>query len=271
MLELNGYNDNRNIYIKDYNLLFFKIPKVAITSIWQVSANLLGHQLTQEAQLRKFGLPSIRSQDLYKYPEVYKVAFIRNPWERLLSCYLQKKKKKETIFFDRNGLNKAMTFEEFGYAVCQIPDHKADRHFRSQYTFIYDHESRLLANFVGDFSSFEKDLNTVLKNVNAPKVTIPHYNKTSHSKYMDYYSEELKEAVGQRYKLDLEIFGFEYGKSTTDDLGDNWKAELSDSIKKEMLMYKTNKLLHCLNYTDETMIPKPRTLRKRIKFLLKGI
>ncbi len=91
MIEQNRYCDNRNIFIKDHNLLFFKIPKVAITSTWQIAANLLGHNLYLENQLRQFRLPEIPTRKINEYDHIYKVGFVRNPWDRLLSCFLQKK------------------------------------------------------------------------------------------------------------------------------------------------------------------------------------
>ena len=68
-------------------------------------------------------------------PEAYlKVGFVRDPYERLVSCY----KNKIVESFNPNFRAKhpgmfytGMTFPEFVEAVCEIPDEEADQHFRS--------------------------------------------------------------------------------------------------------------------------------------------
>ena len=270
MLEQHRYEDNRNIYVRDYNLLFFKIPKVAITSIWQISANLLGHNLTQEGHLRQFRLPSLSSEEIRDSPNVYKVAYVRNPWERLLSCYLQKKNKHLTAFFQKNNLDPNINFEEFARSVCEIPDSESDRHFRSQYTYVFDHESNLLPDFIGAFSSFNSDMYKVLNNVGAPQIEIPHYNRIDHGHYTDYFSPELAKAVGHRYKLDIDIFGFEYGQPIGEEFYGKWQEPLSTSTENEILSYKANKLLRCLSHLKHNSILAPTTLRQRLRILIKG-
>jgi len=235
-----------------------------------ISASLLGHNLKEEKQLQQIRLPSIPTSEIKNYPKIYKVAFVRNPWERLLSCYLQKKNKIASAFFKRNKLSSELSFKDFATAVCDIPDHKSDRHFRSQFTFITDTEANLLPNFIGAFSSFSEDIARVLKTNNVPPVEIPHYNKTSHGHYTDYYSTELAEAVGRRYDIDKQLFGFEYGKDKPKDFYNHWQRPIPNSIKVETLKYKSKKLQHCLAQMNENTMLPPQNLRQRLRILLKG-
>ncbi len=270
MLEFNTYADNRNFYISKYDLILFRIPKVAGTSLWQISANLLGYDISEEKEMRQLTLPSISTVLLPNHNIKYRMAFIRNPWDRLLSCYLQKKKKNSNWFFERNNLSIDMTFGEFAKAVCKIPDHESDRHFRSQFTFIADKDGVIIPNIIGEFSNFKSDLIAILKKINAPQLEIPHWNKTKQRNYTDYYSPELIELVATRYEIDIELFGYKFGKPIRPDFAKHVQREISQDLRIKMLKYKTNKLHHCLKKINERSIIPPNNFRERFRILIKG-
>ncbi|WCO02981.1 sulfotransferase family 2 domain-containing protein [Psychroserpens ponticola] len=63
---------------------------------------------------------------------------IRNPYERVYSCFLDVEKGKNIMYQDPSGLtsffgiHSGVTFEKFLNKVIKLPDHLSDRHFRSQ-------------------------------------------------------------------------------------------------------------------------------------------
>jgi len=63
---------------------------------------------------------------------------IRNPYERIYSCFLDVEKGKNIMFEDPSGLTNffgiksGITFDNFLNKVIKLPDHLSDRHFRSQ-------------------------------------------------------------------------------------------------------------------------------------------
>ena len=104
-----------------------------------------------------------------EYHRYFKFAFVRNPWDRLVSCYMSKLVIAGPGFNMRPygdvTLRRDMTFKEFAEAVCRIRDEESDPHFRSQHIVICDDGpgKGILADFVGRFENLEEDFGIVAK------------------------------------------------------------------------------------------------------------
>lgn len=242
---LEPYSDHRNIYLEEYKLLFYKIPKVGSTSIWHISAELLGHQVRKE-NLRSMPLEYLPFYLIEDTDKVRKVAFVRNPWDRLVSCFCQKKERKNVSFFNTLSLTPEASFQEFVDAVCTTSDDCIQHHLRSQYTYLIDHNANWVVDFVGKFESFEEDLFSVLNRQEVKLDKFPHWNKIHRSAYTSYYTPELQDKVAKRYHLDIELFGYKYGASQDTVDKPNLTEALSNEIKYEVLLYKSQRLMNVL-------------------------
>ena len=139
-------------------------------------------------------------------------AFVRNPYARLYSAYVNKIVDAEQAgrknIFRCHGMSFGMSFEDFALRVCEIEDRRIDRHLRSQAWFLSD-AAGLIPNFVGHLESFEEDWNRLALQV--PQLqSIGHRNKASAGKdYSVHYSAALRERVYRRYQRDFELFGYQ--------------------------------------------------------------
>lgn len=201
-------------------LIYLSNSKVACSSI---KASMYGvadeaedyravHRITNARKHYELSLP------WDKYPDYYKFTFVRNPFARLVSCYVNK------LIEDKKRLGKDMTalyFEKylFGYLnvdrgfpnwaarVCRVPDRYADRHFVSQFFLIHDREGHMLVNEVFKFENLARDFEAIRQKYDlAP---LPHYNKTGKGNWMDYYDEGTARRVYERFRRDIEEFGYQ--------------------------------------------------------------
>ena len=105
------------------------------------------------------------------YQNYFKFTFVRNPWDRLLSCYMSKVVPERFAGSFKTYGNVAfrddMSFQEFAEAVCLVPDEEANVHFCSQYVFVCGGGSRrnILADYVGCFENLEEDFEIVTKRI----------------------------------------------------------------------------------------------------------
>lgn len=166
-------------------------------------------QLTEENLLEIFN-----SQDFFKF------TFVRNPYSRLLSCYLDRivpKKStpyKELVRYLEKDIGYEVSFQEFIETICKQSVYEQNNHWRVQY---YDTMSDIVNySFIGKQESFSEDMKTVWKKV-YPKLTVPIFDsknsspsKTGSTEKVDlYWNSALIRIVNEKYKKDFENFNYE--------------------------------------------------------------
>lgn len=78
---------------------------------------------------------------------------IRNPYERIYSCFLDVEKAKNVMYEDPSGLTNffgiksGIAFKDFINKVIKLPDYLSDRHFRSQSFYLDNGVDKSLNNF----------------------------------------------------------------------------------------------------------------------------
>ena len=212
------------IVLHEYKVIYFEIPKVACSSLRYICAELLYPNRDKTVSVHKLKFPSIPTQRLGQYSNYFKFCFVRNPWGRLVSLYrdkiLNEANGNDTFFTMRpgvanclaefEGFKAGMSFESFTQAIDSISDAKANRHFRSQYTFVIDQVGNLVVDFIGRFENLQEDYKKMCKMVGLPEMAIPHLKGSGSKDYYRFYNEETKQIVAKRYKKDIEIFGYSF-------------------------------------------------------------
>jgi len=155
-----------------------------------------------------------------KYRDYFKFAFVRNPWDRLVSCYLDKLSEGGPGMHSPPGLAArvypGMPFAEFVEVVHETPDKEANIHFRSQSSVIcrWGGGRPIMADFIGQFENLEKDFDAVVEKIGDSRIKrIPHLMKAKSRKsrsYEEFYDERLKDLVYERYEEDVEKLGYSF-------------------------------------------------------------
>jgi chondroitin 4-sulfotransferase 11 len=210
------------IVLHQQRAMYFPIQKVANSSWKLVCADLLGLRVPRGRGPHAVEFPTMPLEEVPRYADYFRFSFVRNPWDRLVSCYVEKIKPDPgyTTSFFRDGVfvgflpykafRAGMSFERFVQVIAGIPDEEAERHFRSQATFISDAQGHLLANFVGKLEHAEVDFPYVLRRLGRDEGAVAHLNRSSHGDYRRFYTNETVELVRRRYQQDIELFGYEF-------------------------------------------------------------
>lgn len=183
-----------NIIIKDHKIILFLPAKCANTSIKKA----LGYD--KDWYLRN----KITACEAKKYTDYKKYIFVRNPYQRLVSCYRNKARKdRKYMGFAKNGFPKDGSFAEFVRFVVNTPPEVQDVHARPYYVDSYCQYKRVpdIAIHVKDLSKRWKEIQSIIGCAD-----INHENSSGVYNLEQYYTPELKELVYQYYKKDFEDY-----------------------------------------------------------------
>lgn len=210
----------QGIVCRAYKFIYFPVPKVACSSMKRLIADLC--ELEQKPNPHCIDFEFVSGRQLQDFQDYFRFTVVRNPWNRLVSCYKHKiqhfsRVNNGRLFIGFERYNKIlpikafypeMSFDQFVKAVCLIPDVLSDEHFRSQKRLISDPKGHLLVEKVIKYENFDKDLTSIFKILGVPDLNIPHVNRTNPSNYRHYYDTQLKNLVARRYRSDIEMFGY---------------------------------------------------------------
>lgn len=151
------------------------------------------------------------------YLNFFKISFVRNPWDRLVSCYhfFRQGNNHEWPKEDIREIKKMQEFNEFNDFVLDFKDNQRwwmeKFHFLNQHTWTHSSEGKLCLDYLGKVETIQKDVNLICDMITIPHIKIKKLNKSKRGHYMDYYNKESKEIVSSVYEKDIEYFGYKFG------------------------------------------------------------
>ncbi len=153
--------------------------------------------------------------DISNSGDLYTFSFVRNPYSRILSCYLDKfvnpnlhiSKK----FCATYGLqNKSeITFLDFLENIVDTDPFNDGQHWRPQYINVLLGAIRI--DFLGNIEHFIDDLGHVFCKLGIEEPSMSDSTKNSaadHNKVAQYYTDKEIELVKHKYEQDFELFGY---------------------------------------------------------------
>lgn len=207
-------------------LVYVSIPKVACTSI---KIALMGSHVHADDEYFQYmnihrDVNAAHQPYLPKHAgDYYKFAFVRNPFDRLVSFYEDKVRRPAQhhgrYYFDSAYNHRLiqnlfgacfhpeMSFSDFTRLICRIPDWIADAHFKSQYAMLFRH-GRKIPDFIGHFETLEEDWKLLSDKYHLPALKVKNANAPRN--WRTYYADKAAlERVALRYRKDLSSFGYE--------------------------------------------------------------
>ena len=132
------------------------------------------------------------------FESYFKFAFVRNPWDRLVSEYEFIRRRPD---HGRHSKVMKMGFEK--YIVYQSK--RFDAH---QINMLADKNGNLLMDFIGKFENLHDDWNRVTDKLGIESKELTHRKKAGIKDYNSYYTDESRALVSELWKRDIEAFGY---------------------------------------------------------------
>lgn len=227
------------IFSNKYKFTYVVTPKVACSSIKRALLPLMQEtDMTEQDIAKRKDIINLHkylrntSVHMYKgkferrirageFQDYFKFSFVRNPWDRLVSCYESKviKQKKKPVPLKVNGVEgvftRGMPFADFLRIVCDLPDDRSNVHFVPQYKILTastENSSGLLVDFVGRFENLAEDFAHVMSRIDpARKIELGKWNVSDKRRdYRHYFNDELVQLVADRYSEDIEYFNYSF-------------------------------------------------------------
>jgi hypothetical protein len=196
---------------EQHKFIFIHIPKTGGTSIENAfKKRIKGNR----KHLTMSDYENELESDIEKY---FIFSVIRNPWDRLVSYWKYRQGKihapidgKMNIFNDWLKFISSLNLDDLRGKTekSNIPDFRMG--LDSQFNSLINKQNKINVNLVR-FENLQNDFNTICDKIGIKRHHLPHKNKSRHKHYTEYYNEETKQIVAEKYEKDIEYFDYKFG------------------------------------------------------------
>lgn len=226
---VNWFNSAINISLRN-KYVYVEVPKVASSTIKShlnkielatlMNVSVGPHpEILSSPHVKPYQLSADDLSDILFGDEFFKFTFVRNPYERILSAYLDKivgnSPERKQIDNNRKMANRMKSeecsFAEFIDTVKKIPDNTRDKHWRTQFSLTMKNFVRY--DYIGKIERFNADVTKIQSisgiSFQGIKEFSPHKTEAK-SKMDNYYSDkDARDTVLDIYSKDFEVFGYQ--------------------------------------------------------------
>jgi len=200
--------------------IFTAVPKTGTSSI---ERSLQKYSLRHPATEKHFTF--LEYQKKYKNTKDYfSFAFVRNPFDRLVSQFhftgcgwfkFWAKQFPHFSDFDCTFANfvRHIVANDLSFSCHRYQSKLWNRNRNngggpdsdfSMHNYVRD------INFIGKFENLQEDFNIACEKIGIPQQQLPHKNETNHKHYTEYYDDETRQIVAEKYAKDIEFFGYKF-------------------------------------------------------------
>ena len=182
-----------------HRFIWFRVPKNGTrTLLTSMDSNGVALDV-QEAHMIRYPLRA--------YRDYYKFAVVRNPWDRLVSCWHNKVLRKNAFGLPEDLHRRLHDFPAFVDHVAQKDIERCDTHIASQSSLIDLDE----VDYLIRMESYEEGVAHVFRTIGIDPFDIRSTNRTSTRKhYAEYYTDETRDKVGRIYETDIRNFNHRF-------------------------------------------------------------
>lgn len=224
-------------FSKKYKLLFIASPKTGTVSIHEALENLdpsgerrkikIGDMEITSKDLDQGIIGHARARELKKalgasnYNKLNTMAFVRNPYSKLVSSYFFNKSNKISDAFRMKGkkhrLKRSINFF-LTTLFAQLLPFKVWAllyPYRSNLSYLTDYDGSLIVKYIGRTEYLNEDFHSIMKslNIDTKNIIVGKKNTSIHKSNESYFKQEwFKKKMYRKMKLDIDLYNKICGK-----------------------------------------------------------
>lgn len=218
--------------LPEYRLIYICVPKCASTTIKMVLSAMTGYHATLFERIHKRRYSGLKSPSQVGLSTLYRTAvdsstlrfaFVRNPYDRLVSAWADKFKNRPLVpgdsFIDKYlqhrgaidsalpaGPQRALSFADFVTFATATAHRRIDAHWQLQDDIL--NMPGINLDFIGKVESFESDFARVIDHLSHHRpgrsMVIAPLHRSNHQPWPQYYSSTLADRVYRAYERDFD-------------------------------------------------------------------
>lgn len=180
---------------------------------------------TIETALRKFNEVNVPKHthisDLKRLTGIdhqayFKFCFIRNPWDRLVSIYVQSQKPINLENADRRYLHEIANNHSFKEFIKILNTDRRELLISKSFeSYVVDDETgQFKIDFLGRYENLQSDFDKACELLKIPKKNLPVQNPDPRQHYSWFYDNESKDIVASIFKLSIEMGHYKFENQT---------------------------------------------------------
>jgi hypothetical protein len=187
-----------------HRFIFVHINKTGGTSIEKVFEPTAD---ARDVRHKHASLADYRKEYPRAFREYFKFAFVRNPWDWLVSRYHWSRDRQKLFDFE---------FAEMLRRIERGVPLSAEARWLETGALVPQCRKlalrgRIGVDFVGRYEHLQRDFDAVCERVGHPRVELPHVFASEHRRYTEYYDDATRAIVARVYADDIRAFDYRFG------------------------------------------------------------
>jgi len=143
------------------------------------------------------------------FDELFKFAFVRNPWDLQVSSYHHIKRERPEFIPDR--IKSFSDFVQWKLDPERPYQYHIDTSIEKQTDYLIDLSGNIIVDFIGKYESLQQDFDHVCETTGMKKRALPHRRQAKDRKsYRDYYDDQTAQRIADYFKKDIDILKYSF-------------------------------------------------------------
>jgi hypothetical protein len=182
----------------------YRIPQFLCSRISSLTQHRLACKIPRHA--KAIAAYEMLPRELYN--DLFKFAFVRNPWDLQVSSYHHIQRERPHILRDLVDFD---GFLKWKLDPARPYHYIIDTSIELQSGYVVDLNGNVIVDFIGRYERLEEDFHEACERIGIKAPRLPHKRQARNRKaYQKYYTDETAEIIATHFRRDIEMFGYSF-------------------------------------------------------------